>query len=126
MVKLGASIVALFRPFTGYFPDLEVETTRMFVSADRAAYDNIWHNLWPPWVVEPPEHLPVHELDLIRFQDGLVSDYVILFFREAQEMVELGCFAMDKCPELRTIVNHYLAAWSSRIDMAAYGHTSDC
>jgi ketosteroid isomerase-like protein len=108
------SVAALFQAMTTWFYDVEVEPTRVFISAGDAACDNVFHNLWPPWVIEPPEHPPVHQLDLIQFQDGQVIDYTIMFSEETQEMTDMGCFAVDKCPELREIVDKYLLAWSSR------------
>jgi hypothetical protein len=108
------SVAALFQAMTTWFYDVEVEPTRVFISAADAAYDNIYYNFWPPWVIEPPEHPPVHQLDLIRFKDGLVTDHTIMFSKETQAMTDMGCFAVDKCPDLREIVDRYLAAWSSR------------
>jgi hypothetical protein len=108
------SVTALFKATIIWFYETEIEPTRVFISAEDAAYDNIWHNMWPPWVIEPAEHPPVHNLDLIRFQDGLVTNYTIMFSKETQAMTETGCFAVDKCPELQEIVDRYLAAWSSR------------
>jgi hypothetical protein len=107
------SVAALFQAMTTWFYDVEVEPTRVFISVANAAYDNIYYNLWPPWVIEPAEHPPVHQLDLVRFKDGLVTDYTIMFSTETQAMTDMGCFVVDKCPQLQEIVDQYLAAWSS-------------
>ena len=111
-----AHIESLLRLTTLVCPDVEVETSRMFVSKDGAAYDNVWQNLWPPWVPEPSDHPPVHELDLIRFQDGLVKSFSIMFSKETQEMTGFGCFAVEECPEFKEIVDKYLLSWSSGDD----------
>ena len=116
LVEGKAQIKALLKLTTLICPDVEVETSRMFISKDGAAYDNIWLNLWPPWVPEPSEHPPVHELDLIRFQDGLVKSFSIMFSKGTLEMTGFGCFAVEECPELQEIVDKYLSAWSSGDD----------
>jgi ketosteroid isomerase-like protein len=93
---------------------VEIETKRVFVSADSAAFDNIWHNLWPYWADEPPDHPPLKFLDRFQFQDGLVTSYIIFDLADNHVITEAGCFPVDGCPELREIVDRYLAAWSSR------------
>jgi ketosteroid isomerase-like protein len=107
------SIVTMFRNMTLFYPNIKIETIRRFISTDGIAYDNIWHNLWPPGVDKPVEEHPLRELDLVQFQDNLVTDYTIMYSKQTQEMIEAGCFAVDKCPELQEIVDRYLAAWSS-------------
>jgi hypothetical protein len=77
------------------FPDVEIETRRVFISTYGAAYDDIWFNLWPYWVVEPPDHPPARGLDLFQFQDGLVTSFILMYPRETLEMMELGCFPVD-------------------------------
>jgi hypothetical protein len=107
------SIVTTFRNMTLFLPNIKIETTRRFISTDGIAYDNIWHNLWPPGVDKPVEQHPFHELDLVQFQDGLVTDFTIMYSKQTQEMINSGCFAVDNCPELQEIVDQYLVAWSS-------------
>lgn len=103
------NIISMFQIMTQFLPNIKIETTRRFISTDGIAYDNIWHNIWQPGI----DHPPIHELDLVQFQEDLVNDFTIMYSKQSLEMVAAGCFAVEKCPELQEIVDRYLAAWSS-------------
>lgn len=105
---------------------VEVEASRVFISVEGAAFDDIWHDLWPYWAEEPPDHPPLKYLDLFQFQDELVTSYILFDLMENIELTNAGCFPVDGCPELREIVDGYLAAWSSRdVDQIAALYTDD-
>jgi hypothetical protein len=97
-------IVAMWRPFLAYWPDIEVIRTGMFLSADGAAYPVILHNLWPPWSTEPPDHPPMEAVEVLRFEASLAAGFDIWYPEEMLEMTDSGCFAGAGCTtELRAL-----------------------
>ena len=115
LVEGKRSIVAMWRPFFAFYPDIEVIRTGMFLSADAAAYPVTLHNLWPPWSPEPPDHPPMETVEVLRFEASLATGLDIWYPEGTLEMTDSGCFAGAGCTdELRALADRYIAAWSSQ------------
>jgi hypothetical protein len=119
IIEGKAKVVPAILGFARFYSETEWSGEETFLSADGAAYRvAVAEGLWPPWLTEPASHPPVVELDVFRFEDDGIASFDIWFEDDSLEMLEFGCFAIDSCPGLRTVVDRYLDAWSSGADDA--------
>ena len=70
-------------------------------------------SVWPPWSEEPAEHPRIIELDELHFAGDAVTGFDIWFEDDTLGTLGFGCFAANSCPNLATIVDRYVTAWTS-------------
>ncbi|MCP3974115.1 MAG: nuclear transport factor 2 family protein [bacterium] len=100
--------------FVAHFSDVGPVVEEVFVSATGAAYRlSLGHGYWPPWSVEPADHPRIIELDELHFAGDAVTGFDIWFEDGALGTLGFGCFATSGCPNLATIVDRYVTAWTS-------------
>lgn len=98
----------------GSYPDLDYTIMNVYLSSDGALYQLEATGLWPPWVPTPPDHPPVHEIQAVRLEDGLLGYTEFAFPVDEMEMFPLGCFRDHGCSDqYEQLVNGYVSAWSS-------------
>ena len=114
IIEGGDAVVPMLRGYAAYMAGVEVVMEEVFVSADGASFRASYgHGYWPPWSVEPADHPPVVGLDVFHFEGDAVTGLDIWFEDDTLEMLGFGCFAANGCPQLATIVDRYVTAWTS-------------
>jgi hypothetical protein len=110
----GKAVVPMLRGVAAYMAGVEPVMEEVFVSADGASFRALYgHGYWPPWSVEPADHPPVVGLDVFHFEGDAVTGLDIWFEDGTLGMLGFGCFAANGCPQLATIVDGYVTAWTS-------------
>jgi hypothetical protein len=110
----GKTVVPMLRGFAAYMAGVEPVMEEVFVSADGASFRALYgHGYWPPWSVEPADHSPVVGLDVFHFEGDSVTGLDLWFEDDTLETLGFGCFATNGCPQLATIVDRYVTAWTS-------------
>jgi len=98
--------------------DYTIEVTGTFISADGAAYKQLWRGLWPTDVGFPveserdPDGMSYFETFVFEGGKVVVSD--VWWYPKDNERVGFGCFAVDGCPALQETVDRYVSAWTAR------------
>jgi ketosteroid isomerase-like protein len=112
LVEGKQEIVSIHRGFASAFPDLDMEIEDVFVTVDGVinAYSS---GIYPPFRPKPENPPPARGLDVFIFDGDQVSSYVLYFAPEILTAAEMGCFAIDGCPDLSELANRYLSAWQS-------------
>jgi hypothetical protein len=114
VIEGKAVIVPTLRSFVAYYANVDPTVEEVFVSANGAAYRvSLGDGYWPPWSVEPANHPRVVGLDELHFSGEAVTGLDIWFEDDTLEMLGFGCFAANGCPKVATIVDRYVAAWTS-------------
>jgi len=114
VIEGSSAIVPTIRTFAAYYSSINPVMEEVFLSRDAAAYRASYdHGYWPPWSVEPADHPRLVGLDVVHFEGDSVTGFDIWFEGDSLETLELGCFAVDGCPEVGVIVERYVTAWAS-------------
>ncbi len=98
--------------------DYTIDVTGTFISADGAAYKQLWRGLWPTDVGFPvegerdPDGMSYFETFAFAGGKVVVSD--VWWYPKDNERVGFGCFAVDGCPALQETVDLYISAWTAR------------
>jgi len=107
-------LVPMLRGFVEYYATVDPVVEQVFVSGGAAAYRvSLGHGFWPPWSVEPVDHPRIIELAEVHFVGDAVTGYDVWFEDDTLGTTGFGCFAANGCPDLATVVDRYVATWTS-------------